>query len=470
MFGYAISFTSSTQSSMEGDLIAGVAPPDYLVQLTKTEESWYASLLNVGCILGAFSGAFLSDRLGRRRTLVLTALPHLIAWSGTGYASGGFPVLIILRLLLGWGVGVGSAVTPVYIGEIATTSLRGSLGAANQLSVTFGIFLTNFLGAYVCTVEHQGQQFTEWKIMSYVGAGITLLLLGVIMMPESPAWLAKKQKPQEAEAALRKLRKGDISQELQDLLAESSQSSTSTASPTQSSVSLFHYSRSLIIGIGMLTFQQLSGVNAVIMYAADICKSAGLGDGKTAAMAIMGIQVILTAISCMLMERAGRRLLLLFGSMSMALGQLILGYYFLAQDVDGLVAPSSLALAGLGIFIVGFGLSLGPIPWLLLAEIFPTEVRSVASAIGTAQNWLMSFVVTLVFLPVQEAITKQGTFFGFAVVCLICYLFVLVFVPETKGKSIDEVLKMLQPSRGGDLVGAAISLPRTAMTRVSNTE
>lgn len=445
LFGYSIAFTSSTQATIEGDKTPdGVSPPGYLVRLTVSEMSGYASILNVGCIIGAFSGAFLSDRLGRRTTLVLTALPHFVAWFGTGITGTfeSFTELMILRVILGWAVGVGSAVTPTYIGEIATTGLRGALGAANQLSVTCGIFLVNFLGAYVCTVEHQGHIFTQWRTLSFAGAGISVLLLLVAAAPESPLWLAKKGKAQRAKAALERLRSGSSAEELEEIMTAST-NPTSADAPTQNSKSLFQYSRSLIVGIGLLFFQQFSGVNAIIFFAGSICSSAGL-DGNTAAMAIMAIQVFLTGISCLLMDRAGRRVLLLFASMSMAIGHIILAYYFLARDDERLIAPPMLALVALGIFILGFSLGMGPIPWLLLAEIFPTEVRGNASSLATAVNWLCSYLVTLSFLKVQEAISPQGTFLLFSVVCLLCFVFVMILVPETKGKTVDEVLRSLK--------------------------
>jgi SP family facilitated glucose transporter-like MFS transporter 8 len=349
--------------------------------------------------------------------------------------------LIVFRLLIGWGVGVGSAVTPVYIGEIATSGLRGALGAANQLSVTIGIFFVNAVGTYGFTLTEGDDQFVNWRSICLLNAAIALALLPVSVMPESPKWLAGKGRSDDAKKALGRLRAGDSSMEADQMVAEvCKQSSTEAGS---NSPGLRAYPKSLVIALGCQLFQQLSGVNAVMMYTSAICKQAGVEDSNSAAMIVMGAQVILTGISCLLMERAGRRALLLFGSTCMTIGTLLLAYYFLAQDLK-FWGPSYIALVGLSIFIVGFSLGLGPIPWLLVAEIFPTEVRGLASSVATATNWAASFLVTLSFSHLQTAITKEGTFLMFSVICGCCFAFVMTKVPETKGKSVDDVLAVLQ--------------------------
>jgi SP family facilitated glucose transporter-like MFS transporter 8 len=442
MFGFTISFTSPAQATMEGDEAgtSGVYPPDGLSVMSPATFSWYAALLNIGAVAGAFSGAPLSDRFGRKKTLVLTAFPHLIGWIGSSFASNG-SLLVVLRMLIGWGVGVGTAVTPVYIGEVSTTGLRGALGAANQLSCTAGIFLVNFVGTYIFTEQLDGQTFTQWRYICLLGAAITLLLGTVLVLPESPKWLAKQGKVDESKAALRRLRAGDCSGEAQAIIAEMSQQDTG---PSGAGVAgLGQYRKSLVIGIGLCMFQQLGGVNAVMMYAGKICAEAGMTNANAMALGIMGLQVVLTAISCILMEYAGRRGLLLFGSICMVTGHVVLAYYFLSLDVGGMWGPSWLAMVGLGIFIVGFSLALGPIPWLILAELFPTEVRGTCCSIATAANWGCSFIVCLAFSGLQAALTKEGTFLLFAFVMTACLCFVFFLVPETKGKSVEEVLEEL---------------------------
>merc|ERR1719382_717039 len=160
----------------------------------------------------------------------------------------------------------------------------------------------------------------------------------------------------------------------------------------------------------------------------------------------MAAQVALTAVACTLVERAGRRPLLLFATTTMCVSHLLLSYYYVASS-HGLWAPSWLAILALATFIVGFSLGMGPIPWLILAEIFPTEVRGTASSIATAVNWGSSFLVCLCFQPLEEALTRQGCFFLFAMICLTCFIFVKVLVPETKGKTVEEVLATMSSKR-----------------------
>lgn len=438
LFGYTIGYTSPSQNTMEGDDKSGVLPPSGLVVLTSSQFSLYASLLNVGAAAGALSGSFLSDRFGRKKTLVLTAIPHIIGWLGSAFASNPY-LLIVLRIFIGWGVGVGSAVVPCYIGEVATTGLRGALGACNQLAVTFGIFFANFAGTYVFLVDENSQEFVQWRHVCLLAGVLAFVLFIILLLPESPKWLASQGKAEDAKTALRRLRNGDSSMEAQAILDEVSQQ-TDSGIPGTATASLGTYKKSLIIGVGLCVFQQLSGVNAVMMYTADICKDAGMTNSNQAAMMVMGLQVVLTGVACVLMERAGRRALLLFGSSCMTLAHVMLSYYFLTLDHEGMWGPSWLAIAGLGIFVLGFSLALGPIPWLILAELFPTEVRSLACSIACMVNWSCSFIVTLAFLPLENAISKEGTFLVFAVVTGLCFVFVLTLVPETKGKTVEEVI------------------------------
>lgn len=424
----------------------GVPPPEELVEFTAQQESVYAAIINIGAVIGAFLGAILSDKVGRRRTLAGTAMPHLIAWVGTGYTKN-WIALCALRLLLGIGVGVGSAVTPTYISEIATVGLRGSLGAANQLSVTMGIFLTNMVGTYVFTVEKDSEFFCEWTHVSLFGAALGCILLPVAFLPESPCWLAKAGDREAVLRCLRKLRAADsdIATEAAGMLVASQASGSASAS--SNSRSLLKYKKSLVIGMGLLCFQQAGGVNAVIMYTSDICSKAGVQNANAAAMASMFAQVLFTAMSVALMERAGRRVLLLFACTCMTLSHAVLAYYFYAQSHD-LWAPSAVALVALVVFIFGFSLGMGPIPWLLMPEIMPTEVRGKASSFGTAINWGTSFLVTLCFQPLQNMIKIEGVFLLFCGVMFVCLVFVAMKVPETKGKSVEEVLEILDGSVG----------------------
>jgi SP family facilitated glucose transporter-like MFS transporter 8 len=319
----------------------------------------------------------------------------------------------------------------------------------NQLSITAGIFFVSLLGSYVFVEEDQGQVFSEWRDLAWFGFAVSLLLLGMLCMPESPQWLAKRGDLEGAKAALRRLRTGDVTAEERALeTTPAAAAGSEDAVPAQAATSLGYYSRSLVVGVGLFLFQQFSGANAIMMYTTKICQEAGVPNAQLAAMGSMAAQVALTAVACTLVERAGRRPLLLFATTTMCISHLLLSYYYVASS-HGLWAPSWLAILALAVFIVGFSLGMGPIPWLILAEIFPTEVRGTASSIATAVNWGSSFLVCLFFQPLEEALTRQGCFFLFAMVCLACFIFVKLLVPETKGKTVDEVLATMNSKRRG---------------------
>lgn len=448
MFGFCLGFTSPTEGTMQGhynDL--GVFDSD--------EMSWYASLINIGAVVGAFLGLALCERVGRKKAIAFSAIPLFMGWVGTVFARR-FSVLLSLRLLIGVGVGIGSTATPLYIAETATMELRGSLGACNQLSVTIGIFLVNLVGTYGFTDPVDGA--VQWRQMAMMGAVLAAVLVLLLFVPESPAWLAKRGDKANAQIALMKLRRGDNTAELATFFAAAvggadqspadgnddalgSPDSRQSQSSQRRKKGMLFYGKSCVIGFGLLAFQQLSGINAVIFYTASICEEAGVQNANLAAMVSMGYQVLLTFVSCLLMEAAGRRILLLFGTLSMAAAHCLLAYYFAAQ------AASWVALGALGLFLTGFSLAMGPIPWMIVGEIFPIEARASAAAVGTALNWSISFVVTKLFDTLQRDLGQAYCFLLFGGICWVLFFFVVAIVPETRGKTVEEVLAEMRGER-----------------------
>lgn len=347
---------------------------------------------------------------------------------------------------------------PSYIGEVSTTAYRGALGTANQLSVTIGIFLAAMVGKYFFLEEKHNVYFTQWRYMSLVGAGLAFALLFAVIFPESPSWLAKHKGEKAAKDSLKRLRVGNVQQELSELMAGVKAESRGDGGEDESMMSkLFgEYRKSFIIGVGLCAFQQLSGINAVIFFTVDISTSAGMPNPRMMAMYVMMFQVFMTGVAVMLMERAGRRGLLLFAGSAMVISLFMLaGFYHLKDGFDACTLanleapdlcskpPSVMALVGLVTYIGGFSLSLGPIPWLMLAEVFPNDVRGTAASIATAVNWGISFCVTLAFAPMVEAMGSRGVFSLFGVIVAGAVVFVYQLVPETKGKTVEEVLVML---------------------------
>jgi len=436
LFGFSLCFTSPAQLTMTS---AGAsAAPGGLAVMTKAEFSTYASMLNVGAVVGAFAGAWVSDFIGRKKALALTAAPHIAAWFATS-VSGTPMSLTAARVLVGIAVGMGSSITPCYIGEIAPLELRGSLGAANQLSVTTGILLVNVVGSYATVVEHQGHAFCQWRQLALVGAALAAVLFGMLPMPESPKWLAQRGNTAAAKAALARLRAGDCAAEQEALVAGNEANTAASFSSSGDKMSLCDYKKSLVICVGIMLYVQLSGINALLMYTNTICKRAGMNDENASTLVVVGLQVLLTGVSVLIMDKFGRRTLLASTSLLMCAAHLgLAAYYHWSSFI-----PSWFALASLGLFMVGFSIALGPIPWLLTAEIFPTKVLGSASSIATAINWGASFIVTKSFDPVQDALGGDGIFFLFAMICLGGFAFVQTMLVETKGRTVDEVIAEL---------------------------
>eukprot|EP00927_Polykrikos_kofoidii_P087088 TRINITY_DN9951_c0_g2_i1.p1 TRINITY_DN9951_c0_g2~~TRINITY_DN9951_c0_g2_i1.p1 ORF type:complete len:470 (-),score=59.44 TRINITY_DN9951_c0_g2_i1:153-1562(-) len=433
VFGYALAFSSPAEAAMKGDFVSDKST-DGLSVMTSEQFEAYSSLVCIGAALGALSGSYLGDAHGRRNTLAFIAFPFFIAWGATSVFSRFF-ILLLLRILIGWAVGVGSAVTPIYINEISPPSVKGVLGAANQLSITTGTLMANVLGSYAFVVEDgESKVICQWRLLSLTIAIISAGLACAIFLPESPRWLAKNGRSAATIQSLGRLRKGDSLAEAHEMLAEANSGNQNEDSGRQVSLmsKLRQNRKGLIVGIGLCAFQQLSGINGVIFFVEAICKSAGMPNPKDKANLLMGLQVILTLFATYFMDSLGRRVYLIFGGLSMACGCFITAFS----------STSTLQIAGLALFIVGFSFGLGPIPWLILGELFATDIRGTAASLATAVNWFASYAVTQAFEPLQQDLGLE-VFAIFGTICCLGTAFVFFFVPETLKRPLDEILSEL---------------------------
>ncbi|KAG4140253.1 hypothetical protein ERO13_D06G006651v2 [Gossypium hirsutum] len=366
-------------------------------------------------------------------SLMIAAIPNIIGWLAISFARDS-SFLYMGRLLEGFGVGIISYTVPVYIAEIAPQNLRGSLGSVNQLSVTLGIMLAYLLGLFV-----------EWRILAVLGIlPCTILIPGLFFIPESPRWLAKMGMTEDFETSLQVLRGFDA-----DISIEVNEIKRSVASTTRRTTIRFadlkerRYWFPLMVGIGLLMLQQLSGINGVLFYSSTIFEAAGVKSSNAATFGVGAIQVIATAVTTWLVDKAGRRVLLIVSSFGMTLSLLVVAVSFFLKDVvssDSSVYSimGILSVVGVVAMVVTFSLGMGAIPWVIMSEILPINIKGLAGSIATLSNWFFAWVVTMTANLLLDW-SSGGTFTIYMVVSAFTIVFVTLWVPETKGRTLEEI-------------------------------
>jgi SP family galactose:H+ symporter-like MFS transporter len=421
--------------------IIGVARPllvkDY--PLSPLVDGFMSAAVPLGALGGAIIAGRLTERFGRRRVLMgagalfavgaIAAALILAVWQ-----------LIVARLILGLAIGVAAVTAPLYIAETAPLAIRGALVSTYQLAITFGIVASYLMGI---AITGGG----EWRHMFALGCvpGI-LFMIGLVFLPESPRWLMMHRGRAEAEASLQRLRGADVNirAELDEI--EGSVRVNATTSTRLADLLTPLVKPALIVGMGLYFLQQLSGINAVIYYAPVIFEHAGFGNAQTQVLATIGIGLVnfLTTILAMwLIDRWGRRRLLVFGFIGTA-GSLLL--IALAALMPG-VLPDWVVIVSLAAYIASFAISLGPLPHVMMSEIFPLRVRGAGMSMASVSNWGFNFVVVFAFPILLQGIGLAGTFVLFAVVCLGGVAFTLSHVPETNGLSLERIEAHLRNGR-----------------------
>ncbi len=398
-------------------------------RLTTFQEEIVVGAVLLGAMVGAAGGGRLADRFGRRLVLIQVACLFILGALGTSLASGA-TLLSAGRVVVGIAIGIASFTAPLYISEISPAHIRGKLVSLNQLMITIGI-LVSYLADYALATSR------GWRWMFGLAAipGL-ILLLGLFFVPESPRWYVKQHLHDRARAVLARIR---------NPLAVDAELAEIESSLTQQEGSwreLFSPALrpALLIGIGLAVFQQFTGINTVIYYAPTIFQLAGLQSHSAAILATAGVgavNVLLTVLALELLDRAGRRPLLLFGLVGMIFSLVFLGAAFLAENPTPALAWVSLICVMA--YVACFAISLGPIFWLMIAEIYPLKLRSRAMAVATMFNWGSNLLVALTFLSLLRALGRPATFWLYALVGVIAWVFVLRNVPETKGKTLEQI-------------------------------
>jgi sugar porter (SP) family MFS transporter len=388
-----------------------------------------------------------SDKFGRKWPLLLSAFLFSIASLGTGMASG-YIMFVIFRMIGGVGIGLASALSPMYIAEVAPSHLRGRFVSLNQMTIVIGILAAQVINLLIAHKVPVGatDEFIRaswngqigWRWMFYacaVPAGVFFIL--TFFLPESPRWLIKAGKSELAYPTLKRIGGEEFAHsEMANIKA-----SLDDVSEKVDFKAILNkkYRPILIIGIVLAVFQQWCGINTVFNYAEEIFTAAGYGVSDTLFNIVItgSVNLVFTLIAMFTVDKWGRKKLMLFGSVGLGVTYILLGSAFYFQ-LKG-IAVLSLVVIAIGIY----AMSLAPIVWVILSEIFPNRIRGAAMALSTFALWIACFILTFTFPLLNKGLGAAGTFWVYAGICILGFLFVLRKLPETKGKSLEEIEKMI---------------------------
>lgn len=399
------------------------------MQLSTGMQELIVSSVLLGAMFGSLASGTLTDRFGRRRLMLVISGLFIF---GTLIATLATTVYTILlgRLFIGLAIGIGSYTAPLYIAEVSPVNLRGGLVSLNQLAITIGI-LCSYLINYAFT-NTEG----SWRWMFGIGVIPAILLsIGMIFLPESPRWLVKRNLLEEAKNTLRKLRRTDnVNDEIRDI-----QNSLRVRQATFSEIFSANIRPVLFLGAMLGLIQQVTGINTIIYYAPTIFQLAGFQDASSSILATVGIgvvNVLATIFAVFMLDKLGRRPLLLAGLTGMGVSLLGLSLAFFA---NASAALPWIAMCCTFTYIICFAFSLGAILWLMVSEIFPLEIRATAMSIAVFSCWFWNFVVSSTFLTLLDAIGPGGAFLLYAVMCAASFVFCYHKTPETTGVTLEQI-------------------------------
>ncbi|XP_059632633.1 sugar transporter ERD6-like 16 isoform X2 [Cornus florida] len=399
------------------------------LSLTLAEYSMFGSILTIGAMIGAITSGRIADFLGRKGAMRMSAGFCITGWLAVYFSMGTLP-LDIGRFFTGYGIGIFSYVIPIFIAEIAPKNLRGGLTTINQLMIVCGSSFAFLIGTMI-----------TWRTLALTGlVPCIVLLVGLFFIPESPRWLAKVGLVKESEIALSRLRgkDADVSRESAEIQVYIE---TLQSLPKARILDLFdsRHIRSVIIGVGLMVFQQFGGINGIGFYVSETFVAAGLSSGKIGTVAIALIQVPITLIGAILMDKSGRRPLLMVSATGTFLGCFLTGISFFLKDQNLFIRwVPFVAVSGVLIYMASFSIGMGAVPWVIMSEIFPLHVKGAAGSLVVLVNWLGAWAVSYTFNFLMSW-SPTGTFSIYSGFCALCVLFVAKIVPETKGKTLEEI-------------------------------
>jgi sugar porter (SP) family MFS transporter len=407
-------------------------------------SGWANSCALIGCLLGALMTGVLSDKFGRRRLLAISAGLFAITSVGNGLAET-FGIFILWRILGGVAIGLASGLSPMYISEVAPASMRGRLVSVNQLTIVVGVLVAQLINWWLVRSLPAGasDEFIRnswfgqsgWRWMFALTAAPSMLfLLGMFFVPESPRWLIKRGRSVEALRILTRIGGDSYAR------SEVSDVETSVHHESQQSVRLAdlldpRLRKVLVLGVVLAVFQQWCGINVIFNYAEDIFRAAGYDISSVLKnIAWTGsVNLAFTFVALGFVDRIGRRPLMLFGSFGLAAVYGVLGLCYHAQVTDWPMLVLVLAA------IACYAMSLAPVTWVIISEIFPNRIRGAAMSVAVMSLWLACFILTYTFPLLNKALGASGTFWLYGGICVLGGLFVIKKLPETKGKTLEEI-------------------------------
>ena len=399
--------------------------------LPDTLQGFLVSSVLIGAVIGAATNGVLADMFGRKKIILATALIFILGSIMCAFAPNVY-VLIASRIFVGFAVGIVNFVVPLYLSEISPKNLRGTLVSLYQWAITSGILFSYFINAAFA------QHVYNWRLMLFAGVLPGLVLfVGMCLMSDTPRWLVSKNREDEAKTVFKKIEPDlDTEKEIQEI---------KMTLKSEGQEKIFRFKRFMImpfvVGVGIMFAQICTGINTIIYYAPTIFKTAGFDSNLTAIYATTGIGVVnfvMTIVAVFFTDRLGRKPLLYFGLTGVMLSLFALGTSFAFADVLG-TSLKWVAVGSLVTYIICFAMSLGPIGWILVSEVFPLKIRGVAMSICTVSNFAFNFFVVGSFPVLLHRIGGAWTFWIFGIVSLLCIIFVYFFVPETKGISLEEI-------------------------------
>ncbi|XP_034476175.1 facilitated trehalose transporter Tret1-2 homolog [Drosophila innubila] len=409
----------------------------YGFPVSADQFGWVSSLLTLGATCVCIPAGFVIDWIGRRPTMLALIPPYMVGWLLMIFASN-VTMLYFGRFILGVCGGAFCVTASMYSTEISTIDTRGKLGSFFQLNTVSGLLYGYIVGGYLTLL--------------YINilCAILPLIFAVVhfFMPESPIYLAMKNRPDDAVRSLKWLRGKDcdVSDELKEIMEETNKNVDEPKVNVFAALRRPITLKGIAISVILQALQQWTGINAIMFYSTSIFEDVGAGlSGRVCTILIGATQVVMTLVATMIIDKAGRRILLLISSIFMAITTCLMGVYFQMKesDPDSVTSIGWLPITSILLFIVFFSIGFGPVPWIIMAELFTEDVKSVAGSIAGTSNWFSAFLVTKLFPILKNSIGSAPTFWIFTVIAVIAFVYSLLCVPETKGKSLLEIQHIL---------------------------